>query len=256
MNTQTLVTTVKEEYLPGYSRAKILSFLKRAQNEVYNEDCAQTLFLNTSDDTLPLPYLSTTTGTLTYVPSASNLVDSDGNAITLQTRGGYAVSIRRIRRVFFQASDLDSTYDNKYYGRDIMWSGVDDNWATLLASLGYQERPGMPFDKTAADSAHFVFAEDPGTHSDRYLIEMYMGPIDLTSEDIPMSLDTDRFAEGIIKACRGYAEESRTGTVSTLLDGDARTGCWRRYWMPRIRNALNSGGSQLRTYGFPMREAG
>ena len=81
---------------------------------MYNFDCPQTLFLNRNDDTFPLPFLVTTAGTLDYTPSASNLVDSDGDAIAL-TRGGYAFTIRKIRRVFIRMANIQTTYDNVFY---------------------------------------------------------------------------------------------------------------------------------------------
>lgn len=245
MLTQEIVSWIQEDFAPGYSRAKILSYLKRAQHEVFGTDCAQTMFLSYGDDTSPLPILSTTDGELKYAPSADNLVDSDGNAISLTTPSGYAVSIRRIRRVFKSIS-VDDFSDTDWFNKKYTGRNIGD----------YQKVPGQPFDKTAAEDAYWVFAENPGTHTDKYYIEMYMGPIDLTAETIPMSIDTDRFAEGIFRAVRGYIEESRTGAISDLLDGPPRSKSWRSYWLPRIRNSLNHGSSEYRDYMFPVREAG
>lgn len=252
MNTQQLVSVLKEDFAPGYSRTRLLSYIERAQNEMFNEDCAQMLFLNKSDDSFPIPILSTTAGTLKYTPSASNLVDSDGNAISL-TVGGYSVSIRRIVRIFIQVSSLSTSYNNTFIGRTFDWAGINDNWSRKIYNIRYREVPMQPFDKTNAEDAHLVFVEDPETHTDKYYIEFYYGPISLDSEQIDLSVDGSKWAEAFIKAVRGYIEESRNGR-SELLDGPSKTGSFRRYWIPKFRNSANSGVQMRRPYVFETRE--
>lgn len=253
MSTQTLVSWIKEDFAPAHSRTKILQYVDRAQNEMFNQDCAQMTFLNHSDDEFPVPILSTTADTLNYTPSASNLVDSDGNAITLAVNG-YSVSVRKIKRIFMQVSSLTTSYDNTFIGRTFDWAGINDNWSKKIYKVRYREVPTQPFDKTDNEDAHLTFIEDPGTHTDRYYIEFYYGPVDLTSESIPMSIDSDKWAEAIFKAVRGYIEESLNGR-SDLLDGDRRTGSFRNYWLPKFRNSMNSGMEQKRPFVFETREA-
>lgn len=222
--------------------------MKRAQNEVFNQDTQETIFVNGSDDTNPLPLISTTAGTLKYTPSASNLVDSDGNAISL-TVNGYAVSIRKILHVFINTSDL-SQYNNTYVGRIFQWSGTNDNWTRKLYKARYREVPlAANHPKSAAEDAYFVFAEDPGTHADWYYVEFYFGPIDLTAETIPMSFDTDKWFEAVLEGVLGYAELSKNGR-SEHLDR------FRQYWIPKIRSEFNHSMTDRRPFVFESRDAG
>lgn len=252
MNTQQLVSLLKEDHAPGYSRTKLLSYIARAQNELFNKDCAQMLFMNGDDDSFPIPILKTTSGTLKYTPSASNLVDSDGDAIAL-TKNGYTVSIRRIVRVFVNMSSYSTAYDNVFVGRQFDWAGLNDNWSRRIYNIRYQEVPMQPFDKTNNEDAYLVFADDPGTTTDKYYIEFYYGPVSLDSEQIPLSVDGDTWVEAFIKAVRGYIEESRNGR-SELLDGPKNIGSFRNYWIPMFRNSRNMGIQNRRPYVFETRE--
>lgn len=252
MNTQQLVSLLKDDFAPGYARIKILDYVERAQNEMFNQDCTQMLYLNDADDSFPIPILSTTEGTLKYTPSASNLVDSDGDAISL-TVGGYSVSIRKIIRVFIQVSSLSTSYDNTFIGRTFDWAGINDNWSRKIYKIRYRDVPMSPYDKTNAEDAHLIFAEDPGTHTDKYYIEFYYGPISLSSESIDLSVDGDKWTEAFITAVRGYIEQSRNGR-SDLLNGPSREGSFRNYWLPKFRNSQNAGIEMRRPFVFDTRE--
>lgn len=251
MNTQQLVTLLKNDFAAGYSRTTILEYIKRAQNEMFNSDCAQMLFLNKSDKSFPVPILSTTDEVLKYIPSASNLVDSEGNAIAL-TVNGYTVSVRRIVRIFIEDSATTITSNNKFYGREFEWSGINRNYYRNTNTVSYSEMPISVYDKTNVEDAHLVFVENPGTHTDKYYIEFYYGPVSLDSESSLLSVDGDKWTEAFIKAIRGYIEESRNGR-SECLDGPANTGSFRRYWLPRFRNSANAGVEMKRPYVFDTR---
>jgi len=253
MNTQQLVSLLKEDFAPGYARSKLLSYISRAQNEMFNQDCAQMIFFNSSDASFPVPIISTIAGTLAYTPSAANLVDSNGGAVAL-TKNGYVISIRKIIRIFIQVSNTLTNYNNTFIGRDFSWSGLNDFWSRRLYDVCFQEVPTIIYDKTENEAAYFIFAEDPDTHTDRYYMEAYIGPVSLDSESIPLSVDGDKWCEAFVKAVRGYIEEARNGR-SELLDGDIRTGSFRKYWLPKFRNEMNSGSRQRRPFVFSTREA-
>ena len=246
LNTRELVSVINNDYAPSWSREKILYFLDRALRDVYNHDCAQTVFLNSSDDTFPIPFLSTTDGTLEYIPSASNLLDSDGSAVSLEWNG-YTVVPRRIRRVFVQTGNISTTYDNKFIGRDFDWFGINNSWART-ERISFQEVPGVLYNQSGIQNARVVFAENPGTHTDKFYIEFYIGPVPLSSESIPMSIDADTFEMELINVVMGYIEDARNGS-SQRLDK------WRLVDKPRIRSSLNAGAQQRKPYVFPTREA-
>lgn len=252
MNTQQLVSLIKEDFAPSYSRTRILSYIERAQNELFNHDCAQTKFINKNDDSFPVPILSTTAGTLKYVLSESNLVDSDGNAIDLAVNG-YDITIRRIARVFVNVATLTTPYDNIFIGREFDWAGINSNWSRKLYDIRYQEVPVILYDYSPVEGAHLVFVEDPGTYDDKYYVEFYYFPVSLDSEQIPLTVDPNKWTEAIIKAVRGYIEESRNGR-SELLDASAAYGSFRNYWIPKFRNNSNFGTEKKTPFVFDTRD--
>lgn len=253
MNTQQLVALLKEDFAPGYANLKLLSYIERAQNELFNSDCAQLLFYNKNDVSFPVPILVTVNEQLDYTPSASNLVDSAGAAIAL-TVGGYAVSVRKINKIFIKDSDFSTTYNSRYRGVNYLWSGQNINYNRNYDTT-FSEIPAILNEKTNLEDANLIFAENPGASTDKYYIEFYYGAVSLDSESIPLSVDGDKWTEAFIKAVRGYIEESRNGR-SELLDGDPRTGSFRRYWIPKFRASLNAGRQHLRPAQFETRECG
>jgi hypothetical protein len=251
MNTQQLVALLKEDFAPGYANLKLLSYVERAQNELFKSDCEQMIFVNRSDPVFPVPLLSTADGTLNYVPSASNLVDSVGTAISL-TVNGYDVSVRKINRVFIEESHDSFMYPGRFQGRDFSWCGVNPNWGQF-SNTEFSEVPVMSYERSGITGAGFTFAENPGTSTDKFYVEFYFGPASLDSEQIPLSVDGDVWCEAFIMAVRGYIESSRNGR-SELLDGPANMGSFRNYWIPKFRNSLASTARNKRSNQFPVRE--
>lgn len=239
MNTQQLVALLKEDYAPGYSNLKLLSYIERAQNEMFNNDCEQMLFTNVSDPIFPVPFLATTDGELNYTPSVSNLVDSSGSPIALTVNG-------------YKNSPDGITYSNRFMGDNFSWCGVNDRWRNLN-DVSYSEIPIVAYDKSDIRDAGFTFVENPGDSTDRFYIEFYFGAVSLDSEQIPLSVDGDRWCEAFIMAVRGYIELSRNGR-SELLDGPANTGSFRRYWIPKFRSSLNAAARAKKSNQFPVRE--
>lgn len=244
---------LKEDFAPGYANLKLLSYIERAQNEMFSTDSAQMLFFNKSDTSFPVPILVTTNEVLGYTPSASNLVDSDGSAISL-TVGGRDVSIRKINRVFIKDTKFSTTYNSRYGGKSYLWSGRSSYW-NRENDITYSEMPIQLYEKSNLADANLVFAENPGASTDKYYIEFYYGAVSLDSEQIPLSVDGDKWAEAFIAAVRGYIEASRNGR-SDMLDGDARTGSFRRYWIPKFRASMNSRKDKLRSLRMETRECG
>lgn len=247
------MSLLKEDYAPAYSRIRILAYIARAQEEMFNNDCLQMQFLNRNDVSFPIPFIVTTDSVLTYTPSASNLVDSAGAAIAL-TVGGRTVAVRKISRIFIEDTVESNSYLAKFRGCDFVWTGMNPLWNTSSSTI-YSEVPVDIRDRTNLADASFLFLENPGASTSKYYIEFYYGAVSLSSESIPLSVDGDKWTEAFVKAIRGYIEESRNGR-SELLDGPANTGSFRNYWIPKFRNSMNSTGSNRRALQFGTRECG
>lgn len=249
MDTQELVTTIKEDYAPDWSRSKILGYLDRGQKRMFNQDTPQSIFFNSSDDTFPIPILSTTAGTLEYAVSAANLVDSDGAAVTL-TKNGYAITPRRVRSVFIQVSvSNQSDYDNLFYGDRFEWAGLNDNWSKKLYRVSFYKVPIIARDRSENEACKVQFVEDPGTEASKYYVEFYYGAISLSAETVPLTIDGDRWCDALIDYVVGQIEMSHYGK-SERMDR------FERYWMKRFRSSQNAGVEERKPSTMPVRECG
>ena len=246
MSTQTIITTLNDDYFQHYSRQKLLGYLNRVQKWAFNHDCAQTTFLNWADPSFPCPILVTTAGKLgKYYMNATTLVDSTGAAISL-TKGIYPLTIRKVRRVFEQIP----TVTNKiFYGQDFVWSGLNPAYSNRLASLIYEEVPGYPIDKTDIEGAHFIFVEDPTTTSAMYYVEAFYTPPELSAETIPLCMDSDRWFEMIVDGVGAIIEDIENGNSNKFQ-------VFAKYWLPKWRNSMNEGLDQSRPRQIPIRECG
>jgi hypothetical protein len=250
VSTQNLITTLKDDYFPTYGRTKLLGYVNRIQKWAFNNNCSQTVFLNTSDAIFPLPILKTTAGKLgKYYMTDTDLVDSSGNSVSI-LKNGYTISIRKIARLFQEAS-LSNTvnYSRKFYGSDFSWIGENPHWGKLLSGVTYQEIPGMSFDKSDIEGAHFVFGEDPGTTTNEIYVECYYSPVDLTSESIPLCMDSDRWFEMIVDGVNAIVEDIENG-------GTNRFQSFAKFWLPKWKNNMNEGEGQWKPMQIPIRECG
>lgn len=234
-NTRELVGIIKEDYAQDWGIPKILQFLDRAQRFLMKNDCAQTCYYNYDDPDLPFPILSTTAEQLSYeIPGDTTcLVDSEGNALT-PSRGGYPLNIRRIRHVFIMVSDLaTSSYDKKFYGKQFQLVGLNQYWSQRLYRVSFFKVPVHIEEASGLQSYPKVtFFEDPGTHDNKYLIEMFFDPIELTSASIPLSLDGDKWEEALIDGTVGYIEDVENGRSERLEK-------FRTYWKRKFLNEMN-----------------
>jgi hypothetical protein len=247
--TSELVTRIKNYYAQDYSRTFILDCLDRAQNELFNTDCAQSIFLNTSDDSFPIPILSTTTGTLEYEITGDNLLDTDGNAVTLEWND-VAVSARRVKSVFIQVTAGNAVdYTKLFYGERFDWAGINNNWSRRLYRVNFESVPVVCYDKTNTQNCKVVFVEDPGTHTDRYYVEFYFVPPSLTSENISLVIDANKWQEALLEGVMGYVEEIENGNTARLTT-------FRRYWKPRFIADSNKQMAGRRPLAMPRRECG
>lgn len=247
--TSQLVTRVRDYYLPKWSRTAILDLLNITQKALFANDTSQTAFHTFTDPEFPFPILSTTAGTLTYSITGANLVNSAGAAVSL-TWGGHAVTARRVRRVFLQITAIGAgSYTNQFYGQEFNLAGLNEYWSRRLSRTTFYEVPIKPYDRTENEACKVMFVEDPGTYTDRYLVEFYINPIELDAETDVLSVDADKWGQALIDGVVGLAEDSMYGK-SERLDK------FSNYWMKKWCNSQNEGSDKLVSRQYVMREAG
>lgn len=247
VTTQSLVTYLKDNYAPNFGRTAILDFIDQVQVALFCQDAAQMTWLNSADDSFPIPILQTTAGTLEYEISAANLLDTDGNAVTLSW-GGYTVTPRKVKCVFIQSAGL-ANYSKSFTGERFDWAGINTLWTKRLNKLRFYEVPQVPSVKTNLRACRIQFGEDPGTTSDMYYVEFYVAPVTLTSESIPLSVDGDRWRPAFVDGVMSIIEDIKYGTTD-------RWAKFEKKWKPDFRRAMNAGMSQRKPLQMPIRECG
>lgn len=247
-NTRELVSIIKQDYAPDWGVPKILELLDRAQRFLMKNDCAQTVWLNEDDPSFPFPIFPTTSGTLSYAMNPSNLVDSDGNPLT-PTIGGYNVNIRRIKHIFIVVGSMaNSNYDRKFFGEQFSLTGINEYWSQRLYRLSFYKVPGDIRDATGLNQyPRFIFHEDPGSWSDRFYAECFYDPVPLSSLDIPLSLDGDKWEMELIDGVVGYIEDMENGKSERLERFQGKH-------LRKFMNTMNEHMNERREPQMPIRE--
>ena len=244
---QSLVTTIQDDYAPKIGRTLLLGYINRAVQVLTGQDCAQTTYYNTSDDSFPFPYISTTTGTLEYEMTSSNLVDSDGATVS-PAINGTTVAIRRVKRVIVSGTTMRTQqYNPNFRGESINLTGINPYWKSRLYYDNYQKVVGMPMDKTENQAAKWIFAEDPGTETDVYLAECFWEHPTVDAESDTLLIDQQRWEQALIDGAVGYIEDFQHGESRRLEK-------FQTYWKKQFCGDMNIGFDSRRPRRFLHRE--
>jgi hypothetical protein len=247
--TRQIVSQIKEDYAQNIGRSRILTYLDRVQNELVSQDCGQNIFLNGSDDSFPYPFLNTTSGTLSYEITAANLKNSDGAGVAL-TVNGVTVAIRKVKRIFHAVSTLAAqNYDRRFIGDAFGLVGINQYWSKKFIHTTFYEVPCRPIDKTDNQAAKVIFAEDPGTQAAMYYVEAYFEAPALSSEDVKLVIDSNKWMGAIIDGVVGYIEDVENGQSQRLEK-------FRSVWMREYRRDMNEGNENWRPKRIPYRYNG
>jgi len=214
--TRQLVSLIKEEYDPKISETRILYYLNWAQNTLFQCDCAQQIFVNNNDPTFPYPILHTTEGQLDYEIDDSTLFDSTGAALAI-TLNGSSTTVRRVKSLFVAISEsLNADYNPSYIGEQFNPIAINSLYANSLYNVTFYTVPNISFNMTNSGDAKIVFAEDPGTTTDRYYVEAYLNPVELTSKNIDLSINGEEWEMALIDGVVGRIEDFKNGTSRRL----------------------------------------
>ncbi len=247
--TQQLVSLVKEEHLQGWGTTRILRHLNWAQKKLFKNDCDQHIFYNGSDEAFPWPFLSTTATQLKYNINDSALLNSDGDALPI-TLHGSSVTCRKISKIFVAVTTVGSgEYERKFYGEAFTPVGFNEYYSRKLSTVRFFEVPVTIRNQVDAETPYLIFNEDPGTHTDRYYAEIYVNPIELTSVNISMSLDSDEWEDALIDGVVGRAEYSKNGRSEKYEK-------FQRYWQKKYINSMSETDKTRKPVQFAPRNMG
>ncbi len=225
--TQQLVSLIKEEYAPKVGRTRILYYLNWAQNTLFQCDCVQQVFVNNNDITFPYPFLHTTAGQLDYEIDDSALFDSEGNALAI-TLNGLSTTVRRVKSLFVAISDtLNANYNPSYIGEQFNPIAINSLYANNLYRVAFYTVPNISFGQTNSGDAKIVFGEDPGTTTDRYYVEAYLNPVELSSERVDLSINGSQWEMALIDGAVGRIEDVKNGRSEKLAK-------FENYWLKKF----------------------
>lgn len=233
MSTQSLLSTLEDDYFSGYGRTQLLSYINRVQKWAFSHDCAQTMFINPADADYPYPFLNTTAAKLgPYYMDATSLANSAGTALAL-TQAGYPFTIRRVSEVFVRPGAVDGPAFA--YGK----RRLQDEQPVAVHAVDYSD----------IEAAHVTFHSDPDDTTDYYCVRAFKNAIPLTSELIPMSLDSDKWFEMLVEGVNAIVEDIENG-------GTNRFQMFTRYWLPKWKGSMNDHAGQSKAMTIPVRKAG
>jgi hypothetical protein len=203
VDTDTLITMLKEEHLPDIGRVRILSWLDMVQGLMFNHDCGNTMCQDVANPSgFPYPILKTVAGTYEYEITDANLLHS----IEIN---GYSTVCRSIAQLYIMSTDAYKiSYLMKFLGEK--YTKLNPNPSRFPITY-FQTIACKQYPRREIQPAKVIFPEDPGTHTDLYYIDFYMKAIPLTDESIPMSMDSDEWFDTIVKGVTGYAEKVLSG---------------------------------------------
>lgn len=225
--------------MPDVSRTIILEYADTVQNKLFNKECANTVFLATTDTTtiVPYPVLKTTDGVRDYDVSDANL----SQAMTIN---GISTTARSVSLCFIQSTTQYGYGLNERYWQDEIDILMPNPWSAYNATrVRFRKWPVYLIPRREIEPARVVFFDNPGATTTKFYLQIHLRPIELTSENISFSLDVDNWYDVLIDGVVGLHEQATNGN-SESYQRFLKDGC-RKFW------ANENNGDQ----GAPLRPA-
>lgn len=198
METTTLVTQIKDDFLPEVGRTTILGWLNLVQNKLFSQNCANTLLFDTAQE-FPFPYLKTTDSVLTYNLNSTYLT-------VTPAINGYATTVRAVKDLYIEVNTSYDSSTRQYGGERFVRARSNPGYTKTLIRNSWERVPRITIKQTGAQATHVIFPENPGTYTNRYIIECYLNAISLTAETIPLSVNGDEYFDVLLDGVVGYSE--------------------------------------------------
>lgn len=220
-------------FCPGWHRnagnKNLLRLVGKAVEELYSD--VSWRFKDGSNEGR-VPYLLTTDTVFEYALTAANL--SCGELEKTIDGTAYLLVPKTVRRVYIDVTDRLSEYGfNRRYGSEFEENGKLYVKITVDSEVGSDGTPPI-----------VRFLENPGTTTDKFLIDITVGCPKLTSENIPIPIP-DEFSEGIIEYVHGTCQKRENGRGSEMLIS------FEEVWKPRFRRYLQGAASSRPTTTKP-----
>lgn len=237
-------------WCPGWEkqsgRKSLLVMAQQALDELFEFDDHCMIFRpgnSGGNDGFP-PYLVTTADTFKYAVDSTTI---SSGAITHSSLSTTINLIpRKIKQVYIDITNM-GYIDDQFYGEtinppyfdSILGYGLPTNRRQFVKVLG-DASPAM----TAANGDYirptFSFLKDPGTTTEKYFVEFYIGAPRLTTAtaEIPLPL---RFETAVEDYCRGRVQELESGQPSSMLKK------FYDFWIPGFHTFMSTQARARRT---------
>lgn len=215
MNTSDIIDEALP-WCPGWERQSgrknLLRVLEHLLDEAFRYDHDCMVYRGTDNEGFP-PYLYTTAGTYDYTVTSENL---SCGAITRNLGDtNFTLTARKVKKIFIDTTNMSPAYFDAWTGspyRTILNPYCYDNQTRIfVADIRLSSQPA--FHGTAPT---VKFQSDPGTHTDKYFIEFFVGPPRMLSESIqapiPVGFEGE-FVDGII----GWVQKRESGRLNDNL---------------------------------------
>jgi hypothetical protein len=216
-------------FCPGWHRnaggKSLLRLVERAVNGYYSD--VSWRFKDNSNEG-KVPHLLTTDNVFEYPIIAANL--SCGEIEKTIDGVAYLLEPKKVQRVYMDVTRRVTDYRLGLgkYGEEFEESG---RWYIKIPVDSEVGSAGTP--------PIVRFTENPGTSTDKYLIDLQVGCPNLSAETIPIPIPKE-FEEGAVDYCIGTCQKRENGRIGELLLG------FEEIWKPRFRRYL-AGAASLRT---------
>lgn len=232
-------------WCPGWERSSgrknLLKVLQQGVDLLFNFDDDSMIYRDTDNEGFP-PYLTTVAGTYRYSITTANLSCS---SITRNIGGtDYTLIARKVNRIFIDTSILTPAYFDSWTGQPFRINinpyniGSESRLYIALhdvsSQVGYENTP--PF---------VDFQTDPGSHSDKYFCEFYVGAPRLFSESIQIPIPVE-YEEALEDYVIGFVQKRESGRTNDNLER------FKNETVPKYQDTIRTAASTDEPY-TPMR---
>lgn len=228
-------------WCPGWERSSgrknLLKVLQQGVDMLFNFDDDAMIYRDTDNEGFP-PYLTTVAGTYRYSITAANL-----SCTTIARNIGgtdYTLTARKVKRIFIDTSILTPAYFDSWTGQPFRININPYNIGSearlyiamhdVSSQVGYENTP-----------PYVDFQTDPGSHSDKYFCEFYVGAPRLLSESIRIPVPVE-FEEDLEDYIIGYVQKRESGRTNDNLER------FKLESVPKYQDTIRSAASTVEQY--------
>jgi hypothetical protein len=228
-------------WCPGWERSSgrknLLKVLQQGVDMLFNFDDDCMIYRDTDNRGFP-PYLITVAGTYRYSITPLNLSCS---SITRNIGdASYNLTARKVNRIFIDTTSTSAEYFDS-------WTGIPFRLNINPYNIGWQDRLYIAISQVSSQLGYentppYVdFQSDPGSHSDKFFCEFYVGAPRLLSESIQIPLPVE-YEEALEDYVIGFVQKRESGRTNDNLER------FKNEMIPKFRDDIRTAANTVEPY--------